>query len=204
MSQTSISPAEYNILCDPEAAQIVLDAPIKKTMIPLNVTHTAIVTRTLHAQLLTGTSAPSLLVSPLAPSTDPQTASSLPAPKTPLRHTLSTLLSFFAASYASTFNFTAGPPLHDALTLAYVSHPHLFACRRYRVDVELGVGHSVGQTVADVWGYRDAELDLDEGVWGREGRNCLVAESMDVNGFFDVFMECVDRCDAVSPLNAKA
>jgi uridine nucleosidase len=61
--------AEYNILCDRErsqsllisvleifplahAAQIVLNAPVKKTMVPINVTHTAIVTEEIHSQLL--------------------------------------------------------------------------------------------------------------------------------------------------------
>lgn len=44
--------AEFNILCDPEAAQMVLDLEIPKVMIPLNVTHTAILTPELHAHLL--------------------------------------------------------------------------------------------------------------------------------------------------------
>lgn len=44
--------AEFNILCDPEAAQMVLDLEVPKVMIPLNVTHTAILTPELHAQLL--------------------------------------------------------------------------------------------------------------------------------------------------------
>lgn len=29
-------------------------------------------------------------------------------------------------SDASTFAFTSGPPLHDVLTLVYLTHPHLF------------------------------------------------------------------------------
>ena len=44
--------AVFNILCDPEAAQMVLDLEVPKVMIPLNVTHTAILTSELHAQLL--------------------------------------------------------------------------------------------------------------------------------------------------------
>jgi len=46
--------AEFNVLCDPEAAQIVLNAPVKKTMIPINVTHTAIVTHDIHSKILGG------------------------------------------------------------------------------------------------------------------------------------------------------
>ncbi|KAI0722690.1 nucleoside hydrolase [Earliella scabrosa] len=176
--------AEFNILCDPEAAQIVLDVPIKKTMIPLNVTHTAIVTRSILTTLLSPTS-------PSAPIGGP-----LPPAATPLRHMLSTLIGFFAESYRSTFGFVDGPPLHDALTLAYVSQPELFACRRFRVDVELSGTHTAGETVVDVWNYRSCDDS-----WGRDGKNCLVAEKLDVDGFFKLFLECIARCDKVSPLN---
>ncbi|KAG9123004.1 Uridine nucleosidase 1, partial [Ceratobasidium sp. 392] len=44
--------AEFNILCDPEAAQMVLNLDIPKVMIPLNVTHTAILTLDLHDKKL--------------------------------------------------------------------------------------------------------------------------------------------------------
>ncbi|EJD01600.1 uridine nucleosidase [Fomitiporia mediterranea MF3/22] len=181
--------AEYNILCDPEAAQIVLNVPTKKTMIPINVTHTAIVTKSVHAALLD-------------PSTkSPTTASSelhLPSPQTPLRHTLSTLLTFFSSTYASTFGFTSGPPLHDALTIFYLSHPQCFRVKRRRVDVELKGELTCGETVVDLFGYWKAGNK-----WGREGRNCLVAEWVDVEAFFKFFLECVERCDTVSPLNKQ-
>ncbi|KAH9947167.1 Inosine/uridine-preferring nucleoside hydrolase domain-containing protein [Amylocystis lapponica] len=174
--------AEFNILCDPEAAQVVLDVPIRKVMIPLNVTHTAIVTRKQHGQLLC----------PGSPLDD----GTLPKAATRLRHMLSTLIGFFADSYKSTFGFRDGPPLHDALTIAYVSQPDMFACKRYRVDVELTGTHTSGETVVDVWNY----LKCDD-TWGRSGKNCLVAESLDVPWFFDMFLQCVERCDGVSPLN---
>ncbi|PCH40835.1 nucleoside hydrolase [Wolfiporia cocos MD-104 SS10] len=173
--------AEFNILCDPEAAQIVLDVPVKKTMIPLNVTHTAIFTHATHR----------LLLSPGAAPDGP-----LPHPATRLRHMLSTLLSFFADAYKSTFGFLDGPPIHDALTIAYVAHPEMFQCKRYRVDVELSGAHTAGETVVDIWNYR-----VCDDSWGRSGKNCLVAESLDVQRFFEFFLECVARCDDVSPLN---
>ncbi|KAI9068471.1 nucleoside hydrolase, partial [Trametes sanguinea] len=175
--------AEFNILCDPEAAQIVLDVPIKKTMIPLNVTHTAIVTPAIHHRLLN-------------PNLPPSPDGRLPPAATPLRHMLSTLINFFTESYKSTFGFMDGPPLHDALTIAYVAAPELFTCRRFRVDVELSGTHTVGETVVDVWNYRSCDDS-----WGRHGKNCLVAERLDVEGFFEFFLGCVERCDKVSPLN---
>lgn len=142
-----------------EAAQIVLNAPVPKTMIPLNVTHQAIVTDSIHARLTNST---------------PHGASSEVA-SSQLRHTLSTLISFFKESYKNAFSFIDGPPLHDALTIAYVSQPELFTTRRYRVDVELTGTHSSGQTVADVWGYSKVD-----DTWGRTGKNCEVAEDLDV------------------------
>ncbi|KAF8165603.1 Inosine/uridine-preferring nucleoside hydrolase domain-containing protein [Crassisporium funariophilum] len=176
------SVAEYNILCDPHAVQMVLNCPVKKTMIPINVTHMAIVTKEIHHQLLSpGTQANS---------------EGLPNASTNLRHTLSTVISFFAESYKSTFGFNDGPPLHDALTIAYVAQPGLFHATRHRVDVELTGTHTTGETVVDMWKYRSC----DE-TWGRDGRNCLVADSINVTGFFDMFLEAVDRCDSISPLN---
>ncbi|KAI0776212.1 nucleoside hydrolase [Trametes elegans] len=189
--------AEFNILCDPEAAQIVLDAPVKKVMIPLNVTHTAIVTPTIQRHLL-DPSLRKLAPGPPPPSTtDPGSdLSQLPVAATPLRHMLSTLINFFADAYRSTFGFADGPPLHDALTIAYVAAPELFAGTRRRVDVELAGAHTAGETVVDVWGYRACDDS-----WGRTGRNCVVAEKLDVDGFFKLFLDCVERCDKVSPLN---
>ncbi|KAJ7068634.1 uridine nucleosidase [Mycena amicta] len=175
--------AEFNILCDPHAAQIVLDAPVKKTMIPINVTHTAIVTHCIHAKLL-------------SPASE-DVGGPLPTAATNLRHTLSTLIRFFAESYRSTFGFEDGPPLHDALTVAYVAYPELFKEKRFRVDVELNGTHALGETVVDVWNY--VACDADE--WGVGGKNCLVTQSVDLDGFFDFFQDCVERCDQVSPLN---
>lgn len=88
-----------------------------------------------------------------------------------------TLIDFFAESYKSTFGFNDGPPLHDALTVAYVSQPELFQATRYRVDVELTGTHTSGETVVDVWNYQAC----DENTWGVGGKNCIVTRSVDVS-----------------------
>ena len=133
-------------------------------MIPINVTHTAIFEHFYHSMLLD-------------PSKPPHFSGiNLPAPVTPLRYTLSTLLTFFSETYHSTFGFTRGPPLHDALTIAYIAHPELFEAKRYRVDVELSGTHTVGETVVDVWNYKNC----DE-TWGPSGKNCLVTQSVKVS-----------------------
>jgi uridine nucleosidase len=177
-----------------EAAQILLDVPVKKIMMPINVTHTAIATSAVQARLLSSGGASTGRV----------------------RHTLSTLINFFAETYRTTFGFVDGPPLHDPLTIAFISRPDLFSCQRYHVDVELNGKHTSGETVVDVWGYRHCDES-----WGALGKNCLVAQSVDVivpqvhhiirsfdlflcnqvDGFFDLFLDCVARCDKLSPLN---
>lgn len=146
------------------ASQIVLNVPVKKTMIPLNVTHTAIVTGELHSRLLDP-----------AFSTSSGSSILLPSPSTPLRHTLSTLISSYGAAYQAAFGFNDGPPLHDALTVAYISRPDLFKSTRHRVDIELAGVHTMGETVVDVWKYRACDAS-----WGRHGRNCMVAEELNV------------------------
>ncbi|KAG5648818.1 hypothetical protein DXG03_000167 [Asterophora parasitica] len=177
--------AEFNIMCDPHATQIVLDAPVKATMIPINVTHTAIVTDAIHRQLL-------------CPGSTLDASAPLPKSSTNIRHTLSTLVSFFASTYKSTFGFNDGPPLHDALTVAYVSKPELFKTVRKRVDCELTGTHTLGETVVDIWNYKKCDDS-----WGATGKNCLVAQSVDVDGFFNMLIESVASCDKVSPLNSQ-
>ncbi|KAK0482583.1 uridine nucleosidase [Armillaria novae-zelandiae] len=180
------SVAEYNVMCDPHAAQIVLNAPVRTVMIPINVTHTAIATKDIIRKLL-------------SPAATVGSSATLPKPETNLRHTLSTLIGYFAETYESTFGFKDGPPLHDALTIAYAAKPELFKATRFRVDVELTGTHSSGQTVVDTWKYQKTDDS-----WGTSGKNCLVAEKVKVDEFFDMFLDCVSRCDKVSPLNLQA
>ena len=146
-------------------------------MIPLNVTHTAIFTSTVHRRLLSGPSSTQTPKDglPLHP------GENLPPPATPLRNTLSAVMLFFANAYKETFNFVDGPPVHDALTIAYLSRPEIFKVTRYRVDVELAGTHTVGETVVDMWNYRALG---EEGSWGPDGKNCLVAESANVSAAF--------------------
>jgi len=169
--------AEFNILCDPEAAQIVLHVPIRKVMMPLNVTHTALLTPERHWRLLD-------------PHVEWIKGASLPKASSAVRHTLSTLLSFFSESYRTTFGFTEGPPLHDALTIAYVARPDLFTSTRYHVQVELGSTLTVGETVIDLYGY----CRCDDS-WGRNGKNCIVVQSGDMPEVFDLVFQAIEICD---------
>lgn len=156
------------LCCLAEAAQIVLDCPVKTVMVPLNVTHTAIVTQTVHTRLC-------------APMTKDNNSNIVPS--TDLRLMLSSLITFFAHTYKEVYGFEDGPPLHDALTVAFVSKPDLFKSKRYRVDVELHGQHTTGETVLDLWDFRKCD-----NTWGVDGKNCLVLESLEVRRF--VYLQC--------------
>ncbi|KAK4055123.1 Uridine nucleosidase 1 [Microbotryomycetes sp. JL201] len=155
--------AEFNILIDPEAAQMVFDADVPVVMIPLNVTHTNIYT-TRQSEILEGS--------------------------TPLRRMLSTVLEYFRYSYEVVFGFKTGPPVHDPLCLFFVTSPGSFEGKRYRVDVELAGQHTAGTTVIDLYNFRELPQD---GLWGKEGRNVWVAETADIDQFWIVFHEIKSR-----------
>ncbi|KWU42102.1 uridine nucleosidase [Rhodotorula sp. JG-1b] len=201
--------SEYNILTDPHAASILLNAEIPVVMAaspPLNITHTAIFRSHDNETLLrAGTPNADKLVNET-----PATASSSSSPlkaHTPLRHTLHTLLNFFAATYKHVFSFNEGPPVHDALCIAYLARPDIFHAKRYRVDVELEGAYTQGTTVVDLYDYRKDELKdfiadpESRSSWGKFGKNALLLEELDVVEFWKLFQVCVDSADKVSMLN---
>lgn len=118
----------------------MFDCGIPIYAIPLNVTHQAIFHIDAHRFLLD-------------PSREPHTlrAQPLPAAQTPLRQTLSTLFSFFAQTYKEVFKFEEGPPVHDALVVAYVAKPHAFKDTMCRVDAELSGKHTRGAIIVDTY-----------------------------------------------------
>lgn len=99
---------EFNIQCDPEAAKVVFDAPVRSLfMVPLEVTHTALATPSVLRQLHGGAD----------------------EPKTPFRKAVHDLLLFFADTYQTVFEFD-DPPLHDPLAVLWVLRKDLFTTRR--------------------------------------------------------------------------
>ncbi|POY72059.1 hypothetical protein BMF94_4929 [Rhodotorula taiwanensis] len=198
--------AEYNILTDPHAASILLNHEISVIMAPLNITHTAIFRSHDNETLLHAGQTPD--ADSLVNSTPATTSSSHPVKAhTPLRHTLHTLLNFFAATYKHVFDFDEGPPVHDALCIAYLARPEIFRSKRYRVDVELEGTYTQGTTVVDLYDYRKDELKdwLEDSEsrksWGKLGKNAELLEELDVVEFWSMFQQCVDSADKVSSLN---
>ncbi len=117
--------AEFNIQTDPEAAQIVVDAGIPVTMLPLDVTHKVLVTEQIIER-----------IREIQPDSDV------------ISRTVDLLL-FFKKTYSEVFGFDA-PPLHDPLAVAYVIRPEIFATERLFVSIERHNPLSAGQTICDV------------------------------------------------------
>ncbi|KAL8993329.1 MAG: hypothetical protein Q9169_006434 [Polycauliona sp. 2 TL-2023] len=97
--------AEFNIYCDPEAAQSIFSNPVvapKTTLIPIDLTHQVLATRDIQEKLRNG------------PSTSEGKEPS------DVRQMYYELVVFFAKTYADVFGISEGPPLHDPLAVAVV------------------------------------------------------------------------------------
>jgi len=120
--------AEFNIIVDPEAAEIVFKSGVKLTVISLDVTHKALVT--------------------------PPRIAAFRDLGTPVGIFTAEMLDFFerfdVAKYGS-----EGGPLHDPTTVAYLLKPELFSGRFINVEIETQSPLTLGMTVADWWGVTD-------------------------------------------------
>lgn len=135
------SHAEFNIQCDPEAAQIVFDSSFEVVMVPLEVTHTALATKRVID---------SLEEAAMKSRTDGRQRA----------NQINDLLNFFRTTYSRVFGFE-DPPLHDpcAVFCALMDFVNertdafkdCFVGERERVDVECKSDLTYGQTVIDFW-----------------------------------------------------
>jgi inosine-uridine nucleoside N-ribohydrolase len=115
--------AEFNILADPEAADVVFRSGRPITMCGLDVTHQALAT--------------------------PQVLQRIAAIGTPLARICHELLTYFADSYRTYFGFES-PPVHDPVAVAAVIDPTIIAARPLNVEIELTGAHTRGATVVDL------------------------------------------------------
>ena len=120
--------AEFNIYVDPQAADIVFQAGIPITMMPLDVTHKALTSRArVDAFRALGTR------------TGEATAE---------------LLDFFERFDEAKYG-TDGGPLHDPCVIAFLLKPDLFRGRDCNVEIELQSELTLGMTVVDWWRVTD-------------------------------------------------
>jgi inosine-uridine nucleoside N-ribohydrolase len=119
--------AEFNILVDPEAADVVFSSGLDVTMCGLNVTHQALATGDVLNRIR--------------------------GLGTPLAEMVVLLLSFFGDRYRDIWGLHA-PPVHDPVAVARVIDPALVRCEEAHVSVELHGTHTRGATVCDRFGVR--------------------------------------------------
>lgn len=168
--------AEFNIYCDPEAAQAVFSNPVvaaKTTLITLDLTHQCLATKEIRERFL-GSDKPSQL-----------------------RLFLHEILTFFAQSYVEWFDVHEGPPLHDPLAVAalfgYSSGIYDDNGERYEVKVVTDGAHSsldvvrgqVGRTVVKkIEGSRN---DRTAGV--------RIPRKLHTHAFWEVLEQCARTAD---------
>lgn len=172
--------AEFNIYCDPEAAQSIFSNPVlapKTTLIPLDVTHKVLATKAVQEKLLYGIS------------------KSGEKGALTLRRMFHDLIGFFAHTYADVFGISEGPPLHDPIAMAVV----LFDIGAENLAFDDGDGERFDVDV--VTDGQHSDQDTKRGQVGRtcvrkaEGAGVRIPRGLDVGRFWEVIEECLQRAE---------
>ena len=124
--------AEFNIMTDPHAAKVVLEAGSPLVMFGLDVTHRVITT---PARLDTITQIGS-----------------------PVSEAVTGMLTFYDKNDPERYGEQGGP-LHDPCVIAWLLQPNLFRGKRVHLTVETGSPLTMGQTVADWWNVTGKEAN---------------------------------------------
>ena len=118
--------AEFNIMCDPEAAHVVFTSGIPVKMIGLNVTRKVLVTNEVIARMeKINNKASDMFVK---------------------------LMKVFNANQYKTFGLEAGP-LHDPATIASILDDQLIKYQKMNVEIDISHGPSYGRTNCDIFDY---------------------------------------------------
>lgn len=120
--------AEFNIMVDPHAAELVFDCGRPVTAMGLDVTHQVLSTRARVGQI-------SALANPVADAT-------------------AGMLSFFHRYDMKKYG-AEGAPLHDPCTVAYLLKPELFESKMCNIAVETESELTIGHTAVDFWHVTD-------------------------------------------------
>lgn len=120
--------AEFNCYVDPEAADIVLKAGIKTTLLPLDVTHQMLST--------------------------PARLEAMRALRNRCGVATAEMLEFSEAFDLNKYRWE-GAPLHGPCVPAFMLAPEIFSGRQINVSVELNGALTAGMTVADWWQITD-------------------------------------------------
>lgn len=126
--------AEFNIMADPHAADIVLSSGVPITMMGLDVTHQVLSTEARVARI-------SALNNPVADAT-------------------AGMLSFFHRYDTQKYS-SQGTPLHDPCTVAFLLRPDLFKTKLCNVSVEKESELTIGHTAVDFWHVTDKPKNVN-------------------------------------------
>jgi uridine nucleosidase len=180
--------AEFNILVDPEAADLVFKNEILKTktvLIPLDVTHLVLATKEIQSLLLFGKEGKG---------------------KSMVRVMLVELLTFFANTYAEVFGITEGPPLHDPLAVAVILDGIAGQEIPFYDFLEKGMMERFEVEVVTEGTHAEAQLGAQTGRTvvkllpeGQEG--VRIPRGLDVKRFWSVLEDCLERADEVNSTN---
>lgn len=151
MGNTTAS-AEFNIWADPEAASVVFESGIPIRMAGLDITHQALVL--------------------------PPDIERLDALGNRAGRVFADLMRFFGAHHRKRYGW-AGPPIHDAVAVAWLVVPGMITSGMLRVDVETAGVSTRGRTVAD-----------PDGLAGRPP-NARVGTGIDREGLIDLVVGAV-------------
>jgi len=128
--------AEFNILADPEAAEIVFGSGIPITLVPLEVTHRALATGAIIDRIA--------------------------ALDTPVARMSVALLRFFAETYERVFGFAA-PAVHDPCAVAALIDPAIVITSHVNVTIDTASELNLGRTVCDMYGTTRRPPNADVG-----------------------------------------
>ncbi len=126
--------AEFNILADPEAAEIVFNSGRPITSMGLDVTHQVLSTR--------------------------ERVSRIRALDNAVAEATAGMLSFFHRYDTKKYG-SEGAPLHDPCTVAWLLKPGLFETRACNVSVETQSELTLGHTAVDFWRVTDRPHNVD-------------------------------------------
>jgi purine nucleosidase len=126
--------AEFNVLVDPHAADIVYNSGKPVTAFGLDVTHQVLSTRERVARIRALDNAVAVATADM--------------------------LSFFHRYDTKKYG-SEGAPLHDPCTIAWLLQPDLFATRRCNLSVEKESALTLGHTAVDFWHVTDRPQNVD-------------------------------------------
>jgi len=146
--------AEFNIYVDPQAAQIVFDCGRPLTVIGLDLTHTVLAT--------------------------PERINNIRNTGTKAAIAVAGMLEFFNRHDIEKYG-SAGGPLHDPCTIAWLLKPELFTGKQCNISIETKSELTMGHTAVDFWNVSGKALNA----------NWLYA--IDADGFYSLLTERLAR-----------